>query len=126
MSPDSTMTSLINHPELSFVQNIVDSNNQVKGNLYIQKLNDSLFSKLVIYRGSRLVYYATDSIVTNFIDTIKIDPKKYLGLKFLSRSTIYVSVILINRDSLPGSDPWIIQYMKQKDIFDNPLKYERY
>ncbi len=109
----SRETMLFDDKELTFVQDLFDSTNQLRGKLYIQLLTDSSFSRLFVLDGNELKYFIGDNIYTNKIDTLKYGNPNSDALYFSSRTRNSFTVYF------PGSDPQTIQFIDSKKRFDN-------
>jgi hypothetical protein len=98
--------------ELTFVQDLLDSSDHVKGKLYVQLFNDSSFFKLYVLDGEKVKYFIGDSIYTNRIDTMSYGNDRSLPFQFGVRYKNHFSVYL------PGSDLLTIHYYDKQGYFD--------
>ena len=109
----STEKLRYDNKELTFIQDLLDSSNQVKGKLYVELLNDSAFKRLYILNGKELKYFIGDNIFTNTIDTLKYGNPNIASLYFSLRYKYYFTVYF------PGADPFTIKYIDSRKRFDN-------
>lgn len=107
------------HKELTFVQNITNSSRSVKGKIYVQLIKDSIFKRLYIFDGAKLIYFIGDGVSTNFIDTEKFVPE-YYGLRIENRNKVAIILDIVNPKEQSWSDPWEIVYSETKKRFDTP------
>jgi len=110
---------LYNNKELTFVQNMRDSANSIKGKVYVEFIKDSIFKRLYIFDGAKLKYFIGDGVSTNLIDTERFVPE-YYGLKIENRNQYSIVLGIVNPKGQPWSDAWQIVYSETKKRFDIP------
>jgi len=106
--------------ELTFIRDLLDSANNIKGSVYVELINDSLFKNLYILNGDDLKYFVGNNILTNKIDTTQYGGKN-LGLRFELRCDHYLTITIKNEFG-GYSDGWTIKYIEKKKRFDNPYR----
>jgi len=110
---------LYKNKELTFIQNILDSSNSIKGKIYVEVIKDSIFKRLYIFDGTKLKYFVGDGISTNTIDTEKF-VENYFGLAFSRRDKHSIIIEIVNIKGEPSSDAWQIEYIRTENRFDIP------
>ena len=108
--------------QLTYIQDLVDSTESIRGKVYVQLLNDSLFTKLFVLENDSLKYYVGDGVLTNGIDTTKYNTTNFFGLEFIVRCKTYVVIEMVDKTGKGISDSWTIQFLDTDKIFDNPDK----
>jgi hypothetical protein len=108
-----------NNKELTFVQIMLDSANSIKGKVYVELINGSIFKRLYILDGTKLTYFVGDGVSTNFIDTERFVPE-YFGLKIENRNQHSIVLGIVNPKGQPWSDAWQIVYSETEKRFDIP------
>lgn len=108
--------------ELTFVQDLLDSTNLIKGKVYVEFINDSVFKRLYIFEGKDLKYFVGDGKLTNFIDTVGAI-KDYYGLRFIEQSKYSIGIEITDKKGNGCSDPWSIKYIEDRKVFDNPFRF---
>lgn len=98
--------------ELTYIQDLLDSSDQVKGKLYVELLNDSSFARLYILDGKELKYFIGDNIITNKLDTTTYSNDRNLPFQFELRWKHEFTVFFA------GSDPLTINHYDKKRKFD--------
>ena len=105
--------------ELTFVQNITNSSRSVKGKIYVELIKDSIFKRLYIFDGAKLIYFIGDGISTNFIDSEKF-VTEYYGIRIENRNQYSIVLDIVNLKRQTFSDPLQIVYAETQKRFDIP------
>lgn len=108
--------------ELTFVQDLLDSTNLIKGKVYVEFINDSVFKRLYIFEGKELKYFVGDGKLTNFIDTVDAI-ENYYGFRFIEQSKNSIGIEITDKKGNGCSDSWSIKYIEERKVFDNPFRF---
>jgi hypothetical protein len=103
--------------DLTYISDLFDSANFSRGNVYIKKLNDSIFRSLYIFNKNHLVYFVGEGIITNLRDTEHYSTERYFGLKFIDRTKYSVTIEIADSSGNGVSDDRTIQYLRSKGSF---------
>jgi hypothetical protein len=108
--------------ELTFVQDLLDSTNSIKGKVYVEFINDSVFKRMYIFDDKDLKYFVGDGKLTNLLDTVGAI-EDYYGFRFIKQSKYSIGIEITDRKGNGCSDPWSIKYIEDRKVFDNPYRF---
>jgi hypothetical protein len=108
--------------QLTYIQDLVDSTESTTGKVYVQLLNDSIFTKLFVFDNDSLKYYVGEGVLTNGIDTTGYNSTNFFGFEFTVRCKNYIVIEMVDSTGKGISDSWTIQFLDTDRIFDNPDK----
>jgi hypothetical protein len=98
--------------ELTYVQDLLDSSDHVRGKLYVELLNDSSFKRLYVLDGKEIKFLIGGNVMTNRIDSMFYDNSKNIPFQFDVRCKHYFVVYF------GASDPMGIHYFDKHKEFN--------